>query len=120
MALKRWLIEKELTKKAAERDLLLNTPPDALCKFKKLVTSTLEDKLVKSMEKSYPRFEISFSSEEMSEEAMQAVVLASLEYALASEGIGYSVSSKETRHIRGDRQDPESYNYIVVRGTVTV
>jgi len=120
MALKQWLIEKELAKRNAERALLLNTAPNALRKFKELVTSTLEDKLKNSLEKSYPQFQISFSSEEMSEGVMQAVVLDSLDSALTSEGIRYSVASKETRHIRGDRQDPESYNYIVVRGTVTI
>ena len=120
MALKQWLIEKELAKRNADRDLLLNTSPRDLRRFQDLVASTLENTLKNSLEKSYPRFEISFSSEEMSEALLQLVVLDSLDSVLASEGIGYSISSKETKRIRGERQGPEPYNYVKVCGTVAI
>jgi len=120
MALKQWLIEKRTRQETAEWDLVCNTPPRALSKFKEQVWSTLESQLKDSLERGYPRFEVSFSSEEVSGEVMQTLVLEILNSALSSEDIGYSVSSKETKRIRGDRQNPESYNYIVVRGTVTI
>jgi hypothetical protein len=120
MALKQWLIEKELAKSIAEGDLLCNTPPRALSKFKEQVWSTLESQLKDSLERGYPHFEISFSSEEVSGEVVQILVLEILDSALSSEDIGYSISSKETKRIRGERQGPEPYNYVKVCGTVTI
>ena len=130
MALKQWLIKKELAKSIAksiaESDLLCNTPPRALSKFKEQVWSTLESQLKDSLERGYPHFEISFSSEEVSGEVVQILVLEILDSALTSEGIGYSVSSHQVRYHRGERHDPahkrlgrNPSHSIVVRGTVT-
>ena len=123
MTLKQWLVAKELSKRNEE----------ALDIFKQLVVSSLEDKLKHSLEKGYPRFKISFSSEEIlpfgeiSGEDMQYTVLDFLDSLLTSENIGYSVSANEITHQQGEEHDPANKKLgrepscsIEVRGTITL